>query len=210
MLLVQFLVMIVTLINNVFTDQALNSTLLSDLVPMTTEIVPFLAKQSLVNLITMWGGMMTSINVLLQMWHVLSKLGPDRFIDEGLKSMLPFLQWILSVKLVFDTEWAWAHPCLGVLLLGPSFCLINSKMIVCNFTKMETGLWESSLFWILLFPLNTWLGGPQPEWMLACVIGAAHLATYSIFVKCTIDQICGFLKINCLSIGYLNKDKKKQ
>lgn len=125
--------------------------------------------------------------------------------------MLPFIQWNIAVLIVFNTEWGWAHPAWALLLLTPGFCLVNSKIIVCNFTKMDTGMWESALFWILLFPLNNWLGNPYEEWVVATIVGLANLLTYSIFVKCTIDQICGFLDIYCLSIKKpLDLKPKKQ
>jgi len=42
-----------------------------------------------------------------------------------------------------------------MILMIPSFCLINSKMIVNNVTNMETDLEFKSFFmWFFLFPLN--------------------------------------------------------
>ena len=87
-----------------------------------------------------------------------------------------------------------------MLLLLPGYCLINSKMIVCNVTHMETEShsWTFTVF--LLFPLNFAYGVLVPEWQIALAIGALTFASYATFVVCTIGQITKLLDINCLSL----------
>ena len=48
------------------------------------------------------------------------------------------MQWFLAIGWMFgNSEWAHQHPMLALLLLMPSFSMINSKMIVCTVTKMK-------------------------------------------------------------------------
>lgn len=92
---------------------------------------------------------------------------------------------------------------LALLILLPGFCLINSKLIVCNFTDMETEMHSYTFIWFLLFPINkanAELG--VPEWVVALIIFIANLGTYLTFVVCTIGQITEFLDIHCLVIKH--------
>jgi len=102
-----------------------------------------------------------------------------------------------------------------MLLLCPGYCLINSKMIVCNFTKMEMEMNSWCFIWFLLFPVNSArkffyfsiyfaftfsVGLVIPQEVVAAYIGLVNLSEYSVFVYCTIGQITKFLDIYCLSI----------
>ena len=96
----------------------------------------------------------TCMQVGMSFYNVWAALGTMRFVTEGLPGVSPFACWLAAFLATFSTEWGWAHPSLGALILCPAYCLINSKLIVCNFTKMETPMFAFETFLFVLFPLN--------------------------------------------------------
>ena len=68
---------------------------------------------------------------------------------------VPLLFYFGAIWIMFTcSDWAWDHPGYAVLILFPAYSLINSKQIVCNFTKMRMQLIPGSFLWFLLFPIN--------------------------------------------------------
>lgn len=129
------------------------------------------------------------------------KLGCKKFFVEGLCGLVPLLNWVVAIGFVFNsTEWAKQYPGLVVFLLTPAFCLINSKIIVCNCTNMESEPVSMNFCIYLLFNANKSLSHSFSEGFVAATIFAMELTSYSIFVYCTIRQICNFLDIYCLTI----------
>ena len=85
--------------------------------------------------LTATGGVM---QVIVNFYTVLRKLGMTKFLLDAAPGVMPIFQWMICASFFWShTQWAWDHPALAMLVLTPGFCLINSKMIVCNFTKME-------------------------------------------------------------------------
>ena len=79
-------------------------------------------------------------------------LGAKKFCTEGLPGVFPIVTWIMAVLYCYaKTEWAVRNPGLLVLLMMPSYCLINSKMIVCSFTAMEIKAFTFDCFNIVFF-----------------------------------------------------------
>lgn len=70
---------------------------------------------------------------LLNVWYA---LGLNRFVTDGLSGVVPYCCWLLALIATFQSEWGWENPALATVLLCPTYCLINSKLIVCNFTKI--------------------------------------------------------------------------
>lgn len=102
--------------------------------------------------------------------------------------------------MTFQSEWGWSNPALATVILCPCYCLINSKLIVCNFTYIETPMIAYEALWFTLFPLNSMLGLNISEEVIAAIIFTVNTAIYFTFVYCTIEQITTFLDIYCLSI----------
>ena len=77
---------------------------------------------------------------------------------EGLKvvwTTIPLLfQYAAFTILYTVTDWAWINPGYALLIMFPTYSLVNSKQIVCNFTKMNMSLIPASSTWFLLFPIN--------------------------------------------------------
>ena len=114
------------------------------------------------------------------------------------------MNWIFAVFFCyFKTEWAGKNPALLIMLMMPSYCLINSKMIVSNFTKMEMQSFTLNGIYVLLFGLNQQVfGGALSEQTCAIIIFAIDGVSYLTFVFYTIGQITKFLDIYCLSIKH--------
>ena len=112
------------------------------------------------------------------------------------------LSWITATLFCFmRTEWAERNPALFVLLMMPTYCLINSKMIVSNFTAMEIEALTFNCFNCMLFHVNRDMFGEVfSEGVCALIIFSIDLGIYLVFVFCTIGQITKFLDIYCLSI----------
>ena len=76
----------------------------------------------------------------------------------GLKvvwTTVPLWFYIGAIWILFTfTDWAWINPGYAVMILFPAYSLINSKQIVCNFTKMKMELIPTIFFMFLLFPIN--------------------------------------------------------
>ena len=90
---------------------------------------------------------------LINVYKALGSIG--RFLNDASPALIPIIEWGLAIVCTFTyTSWAWENLLLVMLLLLPGYCLINSKMIVCNVTHMETEShsWTFTVF--LLFPLN--------------------------------------------------------
>ena len=65
---------------------------------------------------------------------------------------MPIANWVVAVSYVHtQTTWARENPALLVMLMAPTFCLINSKMIVCNFTGMEAEAFAFNCIFVMLF-----------------------------------------------------------
>ena len=173
--------------------------------PALAELVPYVADK---NLVWALGAAVVFCSIGQSSSSIISvyrKLGFIDFFKIGVPELMPLFQWVLASTFLFlNTEWAWEQPHLALLVLLPSFCLINSKMIVCNVTGMQAEMNSWSFTWFMLFPLNKAQGRPVPEWALALLIFAINFTTYMTFVVCTINQICKLLDINCLTI----KEKK--
>ena len=101
---------------------------------------------------------------------------------------MPILNWIMSFCFVFTRiEWARQNLALFVILMAPTFCLINSKMIVCNFTKMEVEAFAFNCVYVMLFQFNMEvLENKFEESTIAMAIFATDITTYMVFVYCTI------------------------
>mmetsp|Transcript_7246 Transcript_7246/g.10159 ORF Transcript_7246/g.10159 Transcript_7246/m.10159 type:complete len:157 (+) Transcript_7246:606-1076(+) len=142
---------------NAFTGQWLSKTKLIDLnAPGVTEILPEeLCQKSIIWYVAFFTAFSGAIQGLSSVVCTVQALGCKRFLKEGIFGMIPILNWAISVCFIFTkTQWAWDNPGLMTMLMMPSFCLINSKMIVCNFTKMETEAISLSTVYIMLFQMN--------------------------------------------------------
>ena len=115
---------------------------------------------------------------------------------------MPLFFWLGALAYLFiSVEWAYQYPLLAVLLLTPSYCTMNSKLIVCSFTNMEINSFNPNMLIFTLFPLNkTLLDGAIPEWQIAGLIAIFEYGLYLTFVVYTTSQMTEFLGIHCLSI----------
>ena len=147
--------------------------------------------------------------------HAARVSGPKAFW-----TVIPIIFYLVAFWIMYTmTDWAWTNPGYALILVFPAFCLINSQQIVCNFTKMDMAIIPGSFFWFLLFPLNRFSitllptltkysqaqmsdGTPLliPEKSVAMIIFLVTLFWYLLWCVRTINQICDFLDINCLSI----------
>ena len=95
---------------------------------VTDFLGPYIAGRNLVWALGVQVALPSILTVVSQMLAVLNKLGLKAFINEAVPALGPLLTWICSVIFTFkNTEWAWEHPLLALLLLLPGFCLINAK-----------------------------------------------------------------------------------
>lgn len=186
---------------NMATGNFFVNTTCGELVPALTQVSPLLASKTIMWVVALGVFLTGILQVYLAVTTVWRKLGTKEFMKEGLSGVLPLLQWLLCFSQVFlSTEWAWKHPALVTILFIPSFCLINSKMIVNSVTNMETDMDSTSFFiWFFLFPINK-QNQLLPEWQVAAIVFLITLTTYMVFVVCTIGQITRHLDIYCLSI----------
>ena len=93
--------------------------------------------------------------IALSLFNSARVLGKTHFFGVALPALMPLIEWLIAVYIVFyQTEWGPRHLGLAMVLLCPSFSLINSKLIVCNFTKMETQNDVKELLWFALFSIN--------------------------------------------------------
>lgn len=207
--------MLLLTVNGV-TGQYLSNTLVSDLIPAISDVSPYLADQSIVGAFGVFSIFGVSCQVGMSLYNVWAVLGSYSYFSDGLAGVMPLAQWGIATMYTFQTDWGWSHPALAMLLLCPGYCLINSKMIVCNFTKMEMEMNSWCFIWFLLFPVNSArkffyfstlfrfftfsVGLVIPQEVVAAYIGLMNLSEYSTFVYCTIGQITKFLDIYCLSI----------
>lgn len=117
-------------------------------------------------------------------------------------SALPVIYYILASYLLFRTEFYSKHPSIALWITIPLFSSMNSKMVVCNVSKMDISPIQPIIVpWLLLIynPLGL------PESQILILIFATNLLMYAYFVVTTITQICNCLGIYCLSI---KKQKK--
>ena len=78
-----------------------------------------------------------------------------------LKGLLPLVFYCnMFVCLFVFTDWAWTHCGYVIILVCPISSLINSRQIVCNFSRQDMPIVPKSTFWYLLLPLNRVLGEP--------------------------------------------------
>lgn len=140
---------------NGVTGHYLSNTHVSDLIPAVENISPYLAEQSLVGAFGIFSIFAVSMQVGMSLYNVWAVLGNDSYLSDGLAGVMPLVQWGIATMYTFQTDWGWKHPALSILLLCPGYCLINSKMIVCNFTKMEMEMNSWCFIWFLLFPVNS-------------------------------------------------------
>ena len=201
---VQFLI-IGAILLNVATGNYIVHTTIGELAPAMLEYNSFIAGKSIIWCISVWVVMTGIFQASINVKNVYQKLGFDEFLREGVPGLVPLWQWLLCVIQVFiNTDWAWQNPALAVTLLTPSFCLINSQLIVNNVTDMETVIDSKSfMIWYFLLPLNRqnqWL----PEEVVVAIVFGITTVYYAVWVYCTISQICRYLDIYCLSI----KEKK--
>lgn len=182
---IHWLYMSVMVANSVL-DGYLNTTLASSVIPILVEYVPLLADYTIADLFV-WGSFWAVvIQLSLSVFNSWKALGTSTFLKEGVTGLMPILQWHIALYLTMQTEWGREHLALTTVLLCPAYCLINSKMIVCNFTNMETDMNAYEFLWFALFPLNAKLDLGMPEWSVAAVIFAVNFAIYATFVYCTI------------------------
>ena len=179
----------------------MNNTTVDSLLPALAQAVPFLQGKSLIWALGILVGSTSACQALSNLGNVLIKYGPSDFVRLGCPGLVPIFQWLLAVSFTFQsTEWAWNYPQFALQLLLPGFCLINSKMIICNVTNMQSEMHSWTFMWFMLFPLNKYLGSVVPEWQVALVIYIVNMGTYVAFVICTIGQITEFLDIHCLTL----------
>ena len=141
---------------NYNTDFYLAKTSIGSLVPKLEQISPELAKQNFFFAVGVWVLVMSIIQVFSNLLNVYRKIGSvGRFLNDASPALIPIIEWGIAIVCTFTyTSWAWDNLLLVMLMLLPGYCLINSKMIVCNVTHMETEShsWTFTVF--LLFPLN--------------------------------------------------------
>ena len=107
--------------------------------PAIFETSPTVANMSITSCLSMYTLVNSAIWSLGNIVNVVKNVGMKEFCFTGVPGLYPLIQWIICVVLTFTySEWAWRNPSLATILLCPSFCLINSKMIVNNVTNMET------------------------------------------------------------------------
>ena len=74
---------------------------------------------------------------------------------DGLTGLMPLCCFFVAAAWLFaKSEWAMENPALAVAMLTPGYSLINSKLIVCNFTKMQNETVATHFFFITFFQLN--------------------------------------------------------
>ncbi len=106
-----------------------------------------------------------------------------------LKGLLPLVFYCnMFICLFVFTDWAWTHFGFVIMLVCPISSLINSRQIVCNFTRQNMPIVPKSTLWYLMFPLNKITGTPLvDEALLAYLIFAITGAWYLHFAIGTIQ-----------------------
>mmetsp|Transcript_16456 Transcript_16456/g.22255 ORF Transcript_16456/g.22255 Transcript_16456/m.22255 type:complete len:153 (-) Transcript_16456:132-590(-) len=142
-------------------------------------------------------------------------IGAKAFWVDAVFGLLPMATWIAVVFYTLQQEWLKEHAALTLVLMTPSYCLINSKLIVCCFTGMEPETFANNFAVYSLFELNKIMYGSAPEgrftdWQVAIVVFAIECTAYLVFVFCTISQITHHLNIHCLSIKPSDKSTRSQ
>ena len=145
---------IIMILFNSLSGQYLN-TPIDTLFPEVLQFAPLIAGKSIIWVIAVNVFAISCLQLVSNVLNVFLKLGLAGFVEQGLPGLAPITQWLLAVWITFNnTEWAWRHPSLAMMLLCPGFCLINSKMIICNVTNMQSEWHSWTFLWFLLFPLN--------------------------------------------------------
>jgi hypothetical protein len=106
-----------------------------------------------------------------------------------LKGLLPLVFYCnVFVCLFVFTDWAWSHCGYVIILVCPISSLINSRQIVCNFSRQEMVNVPKVTLWYLLFPLNRVAGEPVVnEALLALLIFGITCGWYLHFAIGTIQ-----------------------
>ena len=202
------------LLQCVTNDQASNYTL-TDFYPDAKNMVPLVAAVPVKAVLSYFSGILGTCQIGSALIHAGRVSGLQAYW-----TTIPILFYLGSFWIMYSmTEWAWTQPGYALILVFPAFCLINSKQIVCNFTKMDMATIPGSFFWFALFPLNRYAisllpclesyatasmsdGTPLlvPEKCVAATIFIVTLFWYVLWCVRTINQICDFLNIHCLSI----------
>ena len=141
---------------NAFSGHFLSMTSLGELHPALGEnLHPLVAQRSIMWAIAFSCGVAGIAQALMSLLTVMLKLGMTKFLLDAAPGVMPIFQWGACASFMWShTAFAWVHPALAMLILMPGFCLINSKMIVCNFTKMEVQEYAVNFIVILLIPFN--------------------------------------------------------
>ena len=131
-----------------------SDTRVSTAIPALAQAFPESADMSMAAFFCLSCGIAIAVQLLSSVVNTLRALGLSNFMSDAVSGLLPLFQWFIAVYLTYQTEWGVHHLAYSILLLCPSFCLINSKLIVCNFTKMETEMNAYEILLFALFPLN--------------------------------------------------------
>ena len=135
-------------------------------------------------------------------------------------SLFTFLLHISATAMIFlFSDWAWDNPGYALFLMFPTYSLINSRQIVCNFTEMKMEIVPQSIFWFTLFQHNRYSLNYLPalaqyssgqlkdgtkllvkEEYVVLFIFMVTLSWYMFWVYSTVTQICEYLGIKCFSI----------
>lgn len=106
-----------------------------------------------------------------------------------LKGLLPLVFYCNALVCLFVfTDWAWSHCGYVIILVCPISSLINSRQIVCNFSRQDMNNVPKVTLWYLLFPLNRVAGEPLvDEALLALIIFGITCGWYLHFAIGTIQ-----------------------
>ena len=185
----------------------LSSTTITDILPAASALPLGMGARSLSWLYAFIYFSGTLIQISTALYRVKKHVGSDAFWSDAFLGLMPMASWIAMVfNVITMTEWGQQNPCLVLVLMTPGYCLINSKLIVCCFTKMEVETISKNFGIFVLLNLNAFLDRPIEDWYVVCLVFAVETLTYLIFVFCTIGQITKHLDIYCLTI----KVKKEQ
>lgn len=159
---------------NALTSGFLSKLTVGEMFPDMTASDPSVAAVTFLDIIVCVGVTSSSIQAFL-CFHNVFRTCRDEDLKRACLGVTPCVLWLASSVILFScTEWAMEHPALALLLMSPAFSLINSRMIVCTFTKMQVQPFALIFLWYLLFPINRFARKCTPSSMAACLRAAAR------------------------------------
>ena len=168
----------------------ISNTAIVDIWANAGSVLPYaMHKRSLAWLFALIYASGTVVQLFTTAAFVWAKIGTKKFVSEALPGLIPLNFWLCAVLNIFTkVEWAQQNPALALCLFTPSYCLMNSKLIVCACSKMYAETYAADLLLMNAFHINKDSEGKTKvaEWIVALLIFCFTMVWYLIFVFSTI------------------------